>query len=93
MATTPNKPDDKDTLPGFFYALTAYLMWGFLPLFMKALAHIPPVEVISHRVIWSIPIAAGVLLYQGRTTDLTRALKTPSMLAMAAVTAALPLWA
>jgi chloramphenicol-sensitive protein RarD len=89
MSTTPNIPEDKDTLPGFFYALTAYVMWGFLPLFMKALAHIPPTEVIAHRVIWSIPIAAGVLLYQGRTADLTRALKTPSMLAMAAVTAAL----
>lgn len=85
-----NSPiDTKDTLSGFFYALTAYLMWGFLPLFMKAVAHIPPVEIIAHRVIWSIPIAAAVLLWQGRTQDLIRALKTPAMLAMAAVTAAL----
>jgi chloramphenicol-sensitive protein RarD len=82
-------PENNDTLPGFFYALTAYVMWGFLPLFMKALAHIPPTEVIAHRVIWSIPIAAGVLLFQGRTADLTRALKTPRMLVMAGVTAGL----
>jgi chloramphenicol-sensitive protein RarD len=85
-----NSPiDTKDTLTGFFYALAAYFIWGFLPLFMKAVAHIPPTEVIAHRVIWSIPIAAGVLLYQGRTADLIRALKTPRMLAMAAVTAML----
>jgi uncharacterized membrane protein len=85
-----NSPiDTKDTLSGFFYALTAYLMWGFLPLFMKAVAHIPPVEIIAHRVIWSIPIAAAVLLCQGRSHDLIRALKNPAMLAMAAVTAAL----
>ncbi len=85
-----NRPsDNNDTLAGFSYALTAYLLWGFLPLFMKALAHIPPTEVIAHRVLWSIPIAAAVLIYQGRTADLRRAWRTPKMLAMAAVTAAL----
>ena len=81
--------ENNDTLAGFSYALTAYLMWGFLPLFMKALAHIPPSEVIAHRVIWSIPIAAAVLIYQGRTADVRRAWRTPKMLAMAAVTAGL----
>ena len=88
--STPNPlPENNDTLAGFGYALSAYLIWGFLPLFMKALAHIPPVEVIAHRVIWSIPIAAAVLLWQGRTDDLLRALQTPKMLGMAIVTASL----
>jgi chloramphenicol-sensitive protein RarD len=80
---------NQDTLPGFFFALAAYLIWGFLPLYMKALAHIPPAEVIAHRVIWSLPLAVLVLIYQGRTADLKRALRTPSMLAMGAVTATL----
>jgi chloramphenicol-sensitive protein RarD len=78
-----------DTLPGFLYALSAYLLWGFLPLYMKALAHIPAVEVIAHRVLWSVPIALAVLLATGRTADLMRAFKTPAMLGMAMVTAAL----
>jgi chloramphenicol-sensitive protein RarD len=78
-----------DSLSGFLYALTAYLLWGFLPLYMKALAHIPPVEVIAHRVIWSLPIALAVLIWLGRTGDLTAALKSPRMLGMGAMTAAL----
>lgn len=78
-----------DSLPGFFYALAAYLLWGFLPLYMKALAHIPPVEVIAHRVLWSVPVALLILWFTGRTADLRRALKTPRMLGMAAVTAIL----
>lgn len=82
-------PKNEDTLPGLFYALAAYIIWGFLPLYMKALAHVPPQEVIAHRVIWSLPIAMAVLLYQGRTKDLRTALRTPSMLAMGAVTAVL----
>lgn len=80
---------NEDSLPGFLFALSAYLLWGFLPLYMKALAHVPPSEVIAHRVLWSIPIAGAVLLAQGRTADLKRALRTPSMLGMAAVTALL----
>ncbi len=85
----PSKPTTGDTLPGFFFALSAYLLWGFLPLYMKALAHVPPVEVIAHRVLWSVPVAGVILIATGRTADLARALRTPRMLGMAVVTAAL----
>ena len=80
---------DQDTLAGFAYALTAYVLWGFLPLFMKLIAHIPPVEVVAHRVIWSAPLAAGLLLITGRTADLKAALKSPNTLMMGFVTAIL----
>jgi chloramphenicol-sensitive protein RarD len=88
-STTPAITPNQDSAKGFFLALSTYLMWGFLPLFMKAVAHISPAEVIAHRAIWSIPIAGAVLLYLGRTGDLVTALKTPRMLGMAALTAAL----
>ncbi|QCO54629.1 EamA family transporter RarD [Pseudorhodobacter turbinis] len=82
-------PKNTDTLRGFIYAFSAYFIWGFLPLYMKALAHVPPQEVIVHRVIWSLPIAAAVLLYQGRTAELRLALRTPLTLFMGAVAATL----
>jgi chloramphenicol-sensitive protein RarD len=82
-------PKNEDSLRGFVFALTAYLLWGFLPLYMKAVAHISPAEVIAHRVLWSLPVAGLVLWALGRTNDLRIALRTPRMLAMAAVTAAL----
>lgn len=78
-----------DSLRGFLYALTAYVFWGFLPLYMKAVAHISPFEVIAHRVVWSVPIAATVLIALGRTAEIKKALTTPRMLAMASLTAAL----
>jgi chloramphenicol-sensitive protein RarD len=83
------RADNQDTGRGFAFALTAYLLWGFLPLYMKAMAHIPPVEVIAHRVIWSIPIAGAVLWALGRTGDLRAALQSPRMIAMGTLTAAL----
>lgn len=93
MTDTPAPPrpaaTSGDSLSGFLYALAAYLLWGFLPLYMKALAHIPPPEVIAHRVVWSVPVALAVLWWTGRTSDLRAALANPRMLAMGAVTAAL----
>lgn len=87
--TELSPPKNEDTLRGFGFALAAYLMWGFLPLYMKAMAHIGPAEVIAHRVIWSIPIAGIVLVALGRMADIGRALRSPRMLAMGAATAAL----
>lgn len=80
---------NEDTLRGFALGVTAYVLWGFLPLYMKLLSHIPPAEVIVHRVIWSIPIAGAVLLAMGRTADLRAALRSPRTIGMAAVTAAI----
>ncbi|MGR3713824.1 MAG: EamA family transporter RarD [Shimia sp.] len=89
MATPPKTPDNVDTPQGFAFALGAYVFWGFLPLFMKMVAHIPAAEVVAHRVIWSVPIAGAVLLVMRRTDALVAALKSPRTLMMACVTAAL----
>jgi chloramphenicol-sensitive protein RarD len=80
---------NEDSLRGLAFAISAYLLWGVLPLFMKMVAHIPPAEVVAHRVIWSVPIAGAVLLVLGRTGDILVAFKSRRMLAMALVTAAL----
>ncbi len=82
-------PQNEDSLSGFLFALTSYLLWGALPFYMKALAHVPPVEVIAHRVVWSVPIAVLVLWVLGRTGDLRAAMRSPRMLGMGALTAAL----
>ncbi|AFO89100.1 protein RarD [Phaeobacter inhibens] len=83
------QPENKDTPQGLAFAVSAYLMWGFLPLYMKALAHMPAAEVVAHRVIWSVPVAGALLIILRRTRDLRAALTSPRVLMMGAVTAAL----
>jgi chloramphenicol-sensitive protein RarD len=80
---------DQDTPRGLALAITAYVLWGFLPLYMKLLSHVPAVEIVAHRVICSIPVAGAVLLILRRTKDLREAIRNPRMLAMGCVTAAL----
>ena len=80
---------DNGSRRGFVLAFAAYFLWGLLPFFMKAVAHLPLAEVIAHRIVWSLPIAAVVLVWLGRTTDFKAALRSPRMLGMAALTATL----
>lgn len=80
---------DRDTRAGFLYALTAYLMWGFLPFYMKAVAQVSPAEVIAHRVLWSLPIALAVLAWGGRLGGLLDVIRTPWKLGLGAACAAL----
>jgi chloramphenicol-sensitive protein RarD len=84
---TPAAPSG-DTMRGFLFALAAYLFWGVLPLYMKLVGHLPTLEVLSHRVIWSVPIALVLLVWLGRTADIRRALRSPKTLLQAAVAAA-----
>ena len=89
MANTPIPPNAEDTPKGLVLAITAYVLWGFLPLYMKAMAHVGPIEIVSHRIIWSVPVAGLLLVALGRTQDLKAALVNPKMLVMACLTAAL----
>ncbi|ANL33543.1 EamA family transporter RarD [Rhizobium phaseoli] len=91
MSTDATVPlaKNEDSPRGFAFALTAYLLWGFLPFYMKAVAHISPAEVIAHRIVWSLPLAGIVLIVLGRTADIRAALRSPRMLAMGALTASL----
>ncbi len=83
------KRENVDTPQGLAFAISAYLMWGFLPLYMKALSHMPAAEVVAHRVLWSVPVAGILLVVLRRTRDLQAALRSPKVLAMGCVTAAL----
>lgn len=81
------QPQNDDTPAGFAYAVSAYVLWGGLPIYLKALSHIGALEIVAHRVIWSLPLIGALIWITGRTADLKVALRTPRLLAMAALTA------
>lgn len=57
-------------IPGLVYATAAYVVWGVLPLFWKALQQVPAGEILAHRVTWSFLFVAVLLLASGRWTEL-----------------------
>ncbi len=54
--------------------VAACTIWGLSPIYYRLLDHIPPLEVLAHRTIWSLVFFAGVLALQGRLGALGRAL-------------------
>lgn len=80
---------NEDTPQGLAFAISAYLLWGFLPIYLKIVSYMPMGEVLAHRIIWSVPVAGIVLIALGRTQDVRAALQSPRMLGMALVTSAL----
>jgi chloramphenicol-sensitive protein RarD len=81
--------EHRDSKAGFFYAGGAYLIWSVLPLYMKMLSHVPAWEIVPHRILWSLPIAALVVWWRGLGGDIWAAISNPRMLGLAFVTAAL----
>ncbi|MFZ3505631.1 EamA family transporter RarD [Vibrio harveyi] len=50
---------------GVLLAIGAYTMWGIAPIYFKSIAEVSPLEILSHRVIWSFFLLAA-LLHFGR---------------------------
>ncbi len=49
------QPEEQALSPaGIFFALGAYAIWGLFPLYFKLLTMVPALEVLAHRVIWSV---------------------------------------
>jgi len=62
MSTVTATQKDQ-TRQGVLYGFMAYLIWGFFPIYFKALQGIPPLEVVAHRIVWSVlflMVLAGV---------------------------------
>jgi chloramphenicol-sensitive protein RarD len=45
---------------GVLYALMSYCIWGLMPLYLHMLIAVPPIEVVSHRIIWSFVLLIAV---------------------------------
>ncbi|MDF2077245.1 EamA family transporter RarD [Ectopseudomonas mendocina] len=47
---------------GYILGLTAYIIWGLFPIYFKAVQHIPSLEIIVHRAVWSALFGAILLM-------------------------------
>lgn len=63
---SPPDAETRERTVGLAYGLSAFLAWGISPVFFKALAHVPPVEIATHRVIWSMLLLGVWLRVTGR---------------------------
>jgi chloramphenicol-sensitive protein RarD len=63
------------------YAALSYICWGMFPLYFKALQQIAPVEILVHRMLWSLLFVLALLAVRRQWTWLRTVLRQPKVLA------------
>lgn len=74
---------------GMLYAATAYALWGIFPLYFKSLQEIPPLEILLHRMVWSLAFVVVVLTWRRHWGWLRGVMRQPKVLAGFAASAVL----
>ncbi|HVF38221.1 MAG TPA: EamA family transporter RarD [Sphingomicrobium sp.] len=46
---------------GLFYGLAAYGLWGVMPIYFKWLQAVPAVDIVAHRIIWSLVVLVALV--------------------------------
>lgn len=79
--------DSREQKIGVLYAVSAFGFWGLVPIYFKAVAHVTPLEILCHRVVWSVPLTALLITLGGDWPALRTALgnrKVPATLLLTA---------
>lgn len=74
---------------GYLYGIGAYVLWGFAPLYMRLLRPAGPLEILAHRIVWSVVFVALVLAAMRNHSFLRALLRRPRALAALGIAAAL----
>ena len=54
---------------GLVCGILAYTMWGFFPVYFKATDSVSAMELVAHRIVWSLPFGALILLFRRQVRD------------------------
>lgn len=74
---------------GFVYALLAFASWGLFPLYWREFAALSPIEVVSHRVIWSVLVLLAAVYFTRQMGEARAVVRNWRLVGMLFVTAAL----
>ncbi|WP_113632676.1 EamA family transporter RarD [Pectobacterium peruviense] len=79
----------QQTREGIFFALAAYFIWGIAPVYFKLLEHVPPNEILTHRIIWSFFFMLILLTVGRKWRQVSHACRNIKHLFLLALTAVL----
>jgi chloramphenicol-sensitive protein RarD len=51
-------PEAQRARAGLFYGLAAYGLWGVMPIYFKTLQAVPSIDIVAHRIVWSLVVLA-----------------------------------
>jgi len=78
-----------DLRRGYLLGIGAYVLWGFFPLYFKQLRAAGPVEILAHRVVWSLLTVTLIVTVLRRWRAIAELRRTPGKVAAIALAAVL----
>ena len=75
--------------PGLPYALGAYGIWGFLPLYLMLVRTVPAMEFVGWRILFTLPVCLLFVTIRRQGAELWRALRNPRVMGWLALTSTL----
>ena len=64
------------TISGLIFGGLSFLIWGISPLYWKALAHVPAIEIVLHRIVWSFVLLVPLILIRRKWAEFTATFKS-----------------
>lgn len=80
---------DKEMRRALMAGLAGYLIWGVSPLYFQLVSFASALEIVAHRVVWSLPMLFAALLVAGKLRPAFQAIASPRVLLTMLATAAL----
>ncbi len=73
--------EEREATRGALAAALCYLTWGLVPLYLHQLAAIDALELIAHRLVWSLVFLVAILLVRRGLSEIHLALGSPRAIA------------
>ena len=74
---------------GLLYGLAAYGLWGIMPIYFKWLQAVPSIDIVAHRIVWSLLVLVLLVTVAKAWDQIGQAIRSRKALAMLLVTAVL----
>jgi chloramphenicol-sensitive protein RarD len=87
--TTPAEAAASRARAGLLYGLAAYGLWGIMPIYFKWLKAVPSIDIVAHRIVWSLVALAILATLAGAWDQVRAAIRHRRTLAFLFVTALL----
>ena len=68
------------TRSGFAFGISAYTIWGLIPIYFKLLVGVPALIIVAHRILWSLILLGGLLSLVGAWSAVREACRHPATL-------------
>jgi len=87
MSPMPPHNSSDEVRLGLIAGIVAYTFWGAFPIYFKLTEAVGPLEILAHRIVWSLPFALIIIALRRQWGELKRAIKIPRLVGLLSLAA------